>query len=188
MKTVIGSAAGVILLGMTLMGFAFFASSRDATRAFEAANDHRASTRHSPPGRAEAEGAQVEEAGPAEGGLPLLVDCGPGQQALVRQVQIGREIVPQVECVGVGGVAPEAAMGCGRQVPAAFAPAGQPAARQAPVRSQQSKRGWKEPLLVIGGSSAAGAGVGGIFGGKKGALIGAAIGGGASAIYEATRK
>jgi hypothetical protein len=41
---------------------------------------------------------------------------------------------------------------------------------------------------VIGGSTAAGAGVGGIFGGKKGALIGAAIGGGASTIYESLKK
>ena len=37
----------------------------------------------------------------------------------------------------------------------------------------------------IGG---AGAGVGGIVKGKKGALIGAAIGGGAASIYEATRR
>ena len=41
--------------------------------------------------------------------------------------------------------------------------------------------------MVIGGTTAAGAGVGGIFGGKKGALIGAAIGGGASSIYEARK-
>jgi len=41
---------------------------------------------------------------------------------------------------------------------------------------------------VIGGSTAAGAGVGGIVDGKKGALIGAAIGGGAGAIYEAIKR
>jgi hypothetical protein len=41
--------------------------------------------------------------------------------------------------------------------------------------------------MIIGGSTAAGAGLGGIFGGKKGALIGAAIGGGASTIYETTK-
>ena len=44
------------------------------------------------------------------------------------------------------------------------------------------------PLLIIGGSTAAGAGIGGLVGGKKGALIGAALGGGASTIYEATRR
>lgn len=49
------------------------------------------------------------------------------------------------------------------------------------------RRNWKKTALVIGGSSAAGAGLGGVIGGKKGALIGAAIGGGASTLYEATR-
>jgi hypothetical protein len=42
--------------------------------------------------------------------------------------------------------------------------------------------------LIIGGSAASGAGVGAIVDGKKGALIGAAIGGGAASIYEATRR
>jgi hypothetical protein len=42
--------------------------------------------------------------------------------------------------------------------------------------------------LIIGGSAASGAGVGAIAGGKKGALIGAAIGGGAASIYEATQR
>jgi hypothetical protein len=42
--------------------------------------------------------------------------------------------------------------------------------------------------MIIGGSSAAGAGVGAIVDGKKGALIGAALGGGAASIYEATKR
>jgi len=50
---------------------------------------------------------------------------------------------------------------------------------------RSSGRDWKKTALVIGGSSAAGAGIGAIFGGKKGALIGAAIGGGASTLWEA---
>jgi hypothetical protein len=45
-------------------------------------------------------------------------------------------------------------------------------------------RNWKKTALVIGGSTAAAAGIGGLIGGKKGALIGAAIGGGASTLYE----
>jgi hypothetical protein len=49
------------------------------------------------------------------------------------------------------------------------------------------RRDWTKTALVIGGSTAAGAGVGGIIGGKKGALIGAAIGGGASTLYESTK-
>jgi hypothetical protein len=83
---------------------------------------------------------------------------------------------------------------------AAYQPAVAPVA--APVRTvstvQQSprttrvverapRRDWKKTALVIGGSTATGAGVGAIFGGKKGALIGAAVGGGASTIYESTK-
>ena len=52
----------------------------------------------------------------------------------------------------------------------------------------QPRRTWAKTAMVIGGSSAAGAGVGGLMGGKKGALVGAAIGGGAASIYEATRR
>ena len=65
----------------------------------------------------------------------------------------------------------------------------QPAPRQTTrVVERAPQRDWKKTALVIGGSTATGAGVGAVFGGKKGALIGAAIGGGASTIYESTKK
>src|SRR5688572_2057569 len=64
----------------------------------------------------------------------------------------------------------------------------QPAPRRASVRVDEPRRNWKKTALLIGGSTAGGAGLGAVFGGKKGALIGAAIGGGASTIYEATKK
>ena len=65
--------------------------------------------------------------------------------------------------------------------------------QQAPVSTTRiveraPRRDWKKTALVIGGTTATGAGVGALFGGKKGALIGAAIGGGASTIYESTKK
>ena len=50
-----------------------------------------------------------------------------------------------------------------------------------------SGRDWTKTALIIGGTTAAGAGIGGMIGGKKGALIGAAIGGGASTLYEARK-
>ena len=55
-----------------------------------------------------------------------------------------------------------------------------------PVRVIERRRGrdWTKTAMVIGGTTAAGAGLGAIFGGKKGALIGAAIGGGAGTLYE----
>ena len=42
--------------------------------------------------------------------------------------------------------------------------------------------------LMIAGSAATGAGVGGALKGTKGALIGAAVGGGAASIYEAAKR
>jgi len=50
------------------------------------------------------------------------------------------------------------------------------------------RRDWTKTAMVIGGSTAAGAGLGGIFGGKKGALIGAALGGGAGTLYEVGKR
>ena len=63
-----------------------------------------------------------------------------------------------------------------------------PAPRRVALRIQEPRRNWKRTALLIGGSTAGGAGLGAVFGGKKGALIGAAIGGGASTIYESTKE
>lgn len=101
---------------------------------------------------------------------------------------------------------------------AAYAPAAQPAAGFVPVAQRQrvvtstaptrtvyrtaepvqervvvreeapSRRTWGKTALIVGGSAASGADVGALLGGKKGALAGAAIGGGAASIYEATRR
>jgi len=61
--------------------------------------------------------------------------------------------------------------------------------RRAPVRvERRSGRDWTKTAMVIGGTTAAGAGLGAIFGGKKGALIGAALGGGAGTIYEVQKR
>ena len=60
--------------------------------------------------------------------------------------------------------------------------------RTAPRRVVRSRgRDWKKTAMVIGGTTAAGAGLGAIFGGKKGALIGAAIGGGAGTLFQVAR-
>jgi hypothetical protein len=50
------------------------------------------------------------------------------------------------------------------------------------------RRDWKRTALVVGGSTATAAGIGGLIGGKKGALVGAALGGGVSTLYETTRN
>jgi hypothetical protein len=53
---------------------------------------------------------------------------------------------------------------------------------------RRDDQNWGESAMIVGGTAAAGAGVGGLIGGTKGALIGAAIGGGGAAIYEGTRN
>ena len=78
------------------------------------------------------------------------------------------------------------APGVVRAVPTAITA---PAPQRVVTRTVEGrKRDWGKTALIIGGSTAAGAGVGGIVGGKKGALIGAAIGGGASTIMESVKK
>jgi hypothetical protein len=49
-------------------------------------------------------------------------------------------------------------------------------------------RDWTKTALVIGGSTASAAGIGAIVGGKKGALVGAALGGGLSTLFEALHR
>ena len=56
------------------------------------------------------------------------------------------------------------------------------------VEEARPTRSWQKAALIIGGAAASGAGVGAVVDGKKGAMIGAAIGGGAASIYEATRR
>jgi hypothetical protein len=145
----------------------------------------------------QAANAQQAAAQVAGSQAPLLVNCGPGQQTLVRQVWLNGQPASQVDCLG--GATASAAM-----YPAAQARTvsdegdivrdprivrtRQTTYRAAAPRAQAPRRSWQKTALIIGGSTAAGAGVGGIVGGKKGALIGAAVGGGASTIYEAIKR
>ena len=105
--------------------------------------------------------------------------------------------VPVSDIVSLGQPAydPYAAAPAGVAYPVSDVRAGRTVQTSAPVRRTATTRvegspgrNWKKAALLIGGTSAAGAGLGAIFGGGKGALIGAAIGGGASTIYEATKR
>jgi hypothetical protein len=129
----------------------------------------------------------------------VLMNCEPGQQALVRQSMVNGEAQVAINCVSTPaaaaayGAGPGLASGAAYATPAVYTPrAASPAPRvvrtsTAPAR-ETSTRSWKTTALVIGGSTGAGAGVGGAIGGKKGALIGAAIGGGSAAIFEAIKR
>jgi hypothetical protein len=129
---------------------------------------------------------------------PALVECEPHQRAELRRVAVNGRDVVQVTCVTHGHLAQPAVLTAGSDIVAAPAVAPRPVARAVPVRQRvvteepvrrtSSGRSWGKSALVIGGGAGAGAGVGGLISGKKGALIGAAIGGGSAAIYEATKR
>jgi hypothetical protein len=98
----------------------------------------------------------------------VVVECGSGQRAVMTQRSI--DGVPQVvaRCEGTTrAVAPSSAA---RYVD------------RAPRRTKT------KTALMIAGSAATGAGVGGALKGKKGAIVGAAIGGGSASIYEAVKR
>jgi len=122
----------------------------------------------------------------------LQLDCEPGQRAVIRQVT-GRAAAACLDATRPGepyGVTPASLVyrvSDPELRARPYVPASPRRVRTALVR-RSSGRDWRKTALVVGGSTAAGAGLGAIFGGKTGALIGAAIGGGASTLYEATKR
>jgi len=102
---------------------------------------------------------------------PMVVSCGPGQHAIVHDDYVRGEVVTRVECAG------------GRTYASGYrAPYG------ARYYREHRHRSWGQRALVIGGSAATGAGIGGIVHGKQGALIGAAVGGGVASLVEGARR
>lgn len=104
----------------------------------------------------------------------VAVECGPGQRAVMTQQRFNGETQVVARCEG----API------RRV------SSRSAARRTDVQyvERVPRRSKTKTALMIAGSTATGAGVGGALKGKKGALVGAAIGGGAASIYEAAKR
>jgi hypothetical protein len=137
---------------------------------------------------------------------PTLVDCEPGQEAVLQQTIIDGRPIARVACVTR---MPPSAAPVVYGTPAAYYDnrlvEPQPDIVQRPVtrtvaarpratrvaavsREVEPKRSWQKTALIIGGSTAGAAGLGALIGGKKGALIGAGVGGGAATIYEAMKR
>jgi hypothetical protein len=139
----------------------------------------------------------------------VAVTCAPTQRAVVHQTMTAGAPRVAVECAdGAPGQASfvrdgfdERASYASGLVPAVYTPSMASApltarpAVQAPRRAASTgstaragdRRSWQKRALIIGGSTGAGAGIGGLIGGKKGALVGAAIGGGGAALVDALR-
>jgi hypothetical protein len=190
MRTFFGTVLGVIALGVLLIAYGLLSPRVSATASAWGVDpgitDGRANVY--PPARPMLATERVNLPDQANvAATPLLqIRCEPGQRAAIREVA-GATVA---ECVGAvtsdryGSVDAPAAY---RAVPVSQT---YPAPREGTTaRAERSSgRDWKKTALVIGGTTGAGAGIGAIFGGKKGALIGAAIGGGASSIYEARKR
>jgi hypothetical protein len=101
---------------------------------------------------------------------PVVVTCGRSQRAIVHDTFVRGESVTSVRCVNGEAY---------RSYRSRY---------ETRYRVRHSHRSWGQRALVIGGSAATGAGIGGIVHGKSGALIGAAVGGGAASIIEGTRR
>jgi hypothetical protein len=116
----------------------------------------------------------------------VVVQCGPGQRAVMEQRQSYRGSRTVARCVSSRR---NVNSGYGR---ARYAPSGSydsyRPVRQRAYYERAPRRSKAKTALMIAGSAATGAGVGGAIKGKKGALIGAAIGGGTASIYEAAKR
>jgi hypothetical protein len=103
---------------------------------------------------------------------PVVVTCRPGEHAIVRDGFVRGEAVTRVGCVANGG----------------YRAATYRTQYGTRYRATRPHRSWGKSALIIGGSAGTGAGIGGIVNGKKGALIGAALGGGVASLYEGAHR
>src|SRR2546426_8363127 len=185
MRTFLGTVLGVIALGVLLIAYGLLSPRVGAT-----APALGVAPGISSPARAMLANERFnlpDEANTAA--TPLLqIRCEPGQRAAIRQVA-GATVAECLDAVSSDRYASVS-------TPVAYQPPPVPVYQTYPAPRpatttrvrESSGRDWKKTALVIGGTTGAGAGIGAIFGGKKGALIGAAIGGGASSIYEARKR
>ena len=190
MKAFLATMLGLIAIGVLLIAYGLLGPGASGaplgTRANAARGDSDQLARMMPA----SERALLGSASNAPLGPQWQLRCEPGQRAVIRQVAG----VATAECVSGAdynetyGANPASLIhrvSDVRQVEAQPYSAPRRAFRSRVQRS--TGRDWRKTALIVGGSTATGAGLGAIFGGKKGALIGAAIGGGASTIYEATK-
>ena len=121
----------------------------------------------------------------------VVLECGPDQRAVMEQRQIhsGTQVVARCEGAQTRRVVYDENDRSNRARPVQYVTS-RPVARRSTVvyAEREPERSKTKSALMIAGSAATGAGVGGALKGKKGALIGAAIGGGSATIYEAAKR
>jgi hypothetical protein len=122
----------------------------------------------------------------------VAVRCAPGQRAVMSQRQTRRGSRVVARCVGSRRITHDRYDRYDRYGRTGYARSAgygtyRPA-RRSYYYERAPRRSKTKSALMIAGGAATGAGVGGALKGKKGALIGAAIGGGSASIYEAAKR
>ena len=121
----------------------------------------------------------------------VVVECGAGQRAVMehRRTNGETQVVARCEGAQVRGNVYQDNQRASQVRPVRYATS-RPIARRSTTdyAERAPERSKTKSALMIAGSAATGAGVGGALKGKKGALIGAAIGGGSASIYEAAKR
>ena len=190
MNTIVGSAIGGVVAGAVALGAA--AAMRPAPAPAYGPDPNRAYAMTVANTSAFANGATMQ--------------CQPYEEAVLRRAIVAGREVTDVTCITRN--APYVPQGAYAQ-PVGYAPqpvyrdeivtrpvtrtrvVSQPARQRVTTARREAEpeeRSWGKTAMIIGGSSGAGAGIGGLIAGKKGALIGAAIGGGAATVYEARKR
>ena len=190
MNTIVGSAIGGVVAGAVALGAAAAMRPSPAPAYGPDPNGAYAMT--------------VANTAPFNNGATM--QCQPYEEAVLRRAIVAGREVTDVTCITRSSAS--VSQGAYAQ-PIGYAPqpvyrdeivtrpvtrtrtVSQPARQRVSTARREAdseERSWGKTAMIIGGSSGAGAGIGGLIAGKKGALIGAAIGGGAASIYEARKR
>ena len=190
MNTVVGSAIGGLVAGAVALGAAAAMRPSPAPAYGPDPNGAYAMT--------------VANTSPFNNGATL--QCQPYEEAVLRRAIVAGREVTDVTCITRNSAyVPQGAYA----QPIGYAPqpvyrdeivtrpvtrtrtVAQPARQRVTTarrEAESEERSWGKTAMIIRGSSGAGAGIGGLIAGKEGALIGAAIGGGAATVYEARKR
>ena len=190
MNTIVGSAIGGVVAGAVALGAAAAMRPSPAPAYGPDPNGAYAMT--------------VANTAPFNNGATM--QCQPYEEAVLRRAVVAGREVTDVTCITRNAAyVPQGAYA----QPVSYAPqpvyrdeivtrpvtrtrtVSQPARQRVTTarrEAESEERSWGKTAMIIGGSSGAGAGIGGLIAGKKGALIGAAIGGGAATVYEARKR
>ena len=128
------------------------------------------------------------------------VDCGEGREPLLAPLDVDGTTSFKVRCVEIEDerrtdVVSHPAPRAHAPVVALAPPPPEPevnmpesAVDAVEIDDADDSRSWKQSAVVIGGAASAGAGIGAMAKGKKGAAVGAAIGAASGAAYELFKR